>query len=238
MRMHDRTALRAALVGSPRRAAVPAALLISALLAAALTAPAKTGKVGARSALEAAAAPLPLDPPPATSVMGPTAQDMLRIVRAELGYHGHSTWTKFGQWYSRTAFAEHYADKYDQTPEFYEYADWCAIFLVWAAQKAGIKIPTDAYTFGMAAEFKARKAFDGTPRVGSFAFFGGPGHVGIVETIDGEGWFTSIEGNHDNMVSRVKRHVRDVYGFGHPAYAPSIPDTGDFGFFLVGARPR
>jgi cell wall-associated NlpC family hydrolase len=83
---------------------------------------------------------------------------------------------------------------------------WCGSFIMWCAQKAGVKIPNVISTAAGATAFqKAGKWFDAAdadPRPGDLAFFDFPGdgvdrisHIGIVVGNNGDGTVTTIEGN-------------------------------------------
>jgi surface antigen len=148
---------------------------------------------------------------------------MLNVARAQLGYtETPINRTRFGAWYGLDGNA------------------WCAIFLSWCADQAGALdiIPRHAYTPTGANWFRARGAFDHSPRRGDLAFFQWPGesrisHVGIVEEVRSDGRITTIEGNaqpgeggNQSDGGAVRRRIRAlsmVAGFGHPDYAPEGP---------------
>jgi hypothetical protein len=113
-------------------------------------------------------------------------------------------------------------------------APWCAMFVSKVFSDAGMPLQATtpkgfAYCpFGV-NYFKARLAYEQTPRVGAVVFFEWPGkcvasHVGIVETVNADGSIISIEGN-TNMVGsynggEVRRMHRkaDILGYGYPDY--------------------
>lgn len=71
--------------------------------------------------------------------------------------------------------------------------------------------------------FQAEGRFDKSPRPGSLVCFQwsgneGDSHVGMVETVHGDGTWTGIEGNHNDRCERVRRDMTSVVGFAHPPY--------------------
>jgi hypothetical protein len=83
---------------------------------------------------------------------------------------------------------------------------WCGSFIMWCAQKTGVRIPNVISTANGAAAFKKSgkwfDAADADPRPGDLAFFDFPGdgvdrisHIGIVVGNNNDGTVTTIEGN-------------------------------------------
>ena len=83
---------------------------------------------------------------------------------------------------------------------------WCGSFVMWCAQKAGVRVPNVISTAAGATAFqKSSKWFnaaDADPRPGDLAFFDFPGdgvdrisHIGIVIGNNNDGTVTTIEGN-------------------------------------------
>lgn len=111
---------------------------------------------------------------------------------------------------------------------------WCATFLVACARAVGLKLPSEsAYTPTMAAGFKREGAWHTRGQVGDFVFFRWPklgriAHVGIVESVEPNGFYVCIEGNTDVAGGRtggkVMRHRRkaNIAGFGRPAYTAPV----------------
>lgn len=109
--------------------------------------------------------------------------------------------------------------------------EWCAVFVSWAANKAGVlndKIPKFAGVYTGIEWFKARGQWQNKgylPRPGDIIFFdwevdGKPNHVGIVEKTE-EGYIYTIEGNSTDDGCRAKKYIinsKVIYGFGVPAY--------------------
>jgi surface antigen len=119
---------------------------------------------------------------------------------------------KYTRWYSKLKGSE------------YLHAEWCAIFLAWAAEKAHVRARTGtaAYTPAWANWFAKNGKWGIKPQRGSVVFFDWKGgksrsgidHVGIVEKVHSDGTITTIEGNHSNTVARVKR-ASSIVGYGH-----------------------
>lgn len=109
--------------------------------------------------------------------------------------------------------------------------EWCAVFVSWAANQAGIlndKIPKFSGVYTGIEWFKARGEWQGrgySPRPGDIIFFdwevdGKPNHVGIVEKTE-DGYIYTIEGNSTDDGCRAKKYQinsKVIYGFGVPAY--------------------
>lgn len=83
---------------------------------------------------------------------------------------------------------------------------WCGSFVMWCANKAGVKIPNVVSTQAGAEAFKKQDRWefgaDATPEPGDLAFMDFPhdgldriSHIGIVVCDNGDGTVTTIEGN-------------------------------------------
>ncbi|MEU8380330.1 CHAP domain-containing protein [Streptosporangium sp. NPDC048865] len=149
--------------------------------------------------------------------MDPIGDDLLRTIKPELGYReGSGQYSKFGEWY---------AVNVAQDPQ-YRTAPWCAMFIAWAAEKAGVQeyVGQFAWTPSQARWFETHDAWTRTPEPGALVFFDWSGgkdikgidHVGVVESVNG-GTIHTIEGNVDRIW--LKRKTRDqskVVGYGLP----------------------
>lgn len=135
----------------------------------------------------------------------------VKIAVAELGTTGApNTYTR---WYAALK-----GDTYFST------APWCAIFVAWVAQQAGVraKVGTDAYTPTWAAWFASKGRWGTKPRRGAIVFFDWGGsksrsnidHAGIVEKVNSDGTIETIEGNSSNRVQRVHR-ASSIVGYGY-----------------------
>lgn len=114
---------------------------------------------------------------------------------------------------------------------------WCAIFVSWCADHAGIDetiIPHYAYTPSGADWFDSRgQLSQGDPQAGDVGFvyytsLGRIGHTFIVERVLDDGRLQTIEGNTNTSgssqgdgVYRLNRSVHSGLYFGHPAFAGS-----------------
>lgn len=148
-----------------------------------------------------------------------TAEDVLTVARSQIGFAEQppgSNRSPYGAWYPM-----------DGQP-------WCAMFVSWCADRAGAAalIPKHAYTPSGAAWFRERGQWGSQPRIGAIVYFQWPSmnriaHVGIVESVRGDGAVVVIEGNTDSAGGRtggrVMRQVRraNIAGFGYPAYGAS-----------------
>ena len=109
--------------------------------------------------------------------------------------------------------------------------EWCAVFVSWAANQAGVlndKIPKFAGVATGIEWFKSRGQWQErgySPRPGDIIFFdwevdGKPNHVGIVEKTE-NGYIYTIEGNSTDDGCRAKKYSINsnlIFGFGLPAY--------------------
>lgn len=154
--------------------------------------------------------------------MTATRSAVLATVRSQLNYHETPVnHTKFGVWYGM------------------DHVAWCAIFQSWGeAQVGGLALigGKQSYTPTFAEWFQRHGQWGHTPKVGAYVFFAWPGqeggriaHVGIVEAVNSDGTFLTIEGNTTNStdpavqrngggVCRVRRSMSCVAGFGYPKY--------------------
>lgn len=167
-----------------------------------------------------------------------TAEKMLEIARAEIGYKekasntqlddktanaGDKNWTKYAR--------DLHAAGYYQAPKN-GYA-WCDMWVDWLFMKlAGSKekgewLECQTGLYGAGCEWSSNcyrwaGRFDNNPQVGDQIFFGKAGaeeHTGIVEAVD-DTYVYTIEGNTSNMVAR-RKYRRDsdyIVGYGHPRY--------------------
>jgi hypothetical protein len=98
---------------------------------------------------------------------------------------------------------------------------WCGSFVMWCADKAGVKVPNTVYTPGGAAAFKkAGRWYDAQicdPEPGDIAYFDFPGdgverisHVGIVIKDNEDGTVWCIEGNTSGDPKKSQRNGGEV----------------------------
>src|SRR3989304_1463042 len=98
-------------------------------------------------------------------------------------------------------------------------APWCAYFVSWAAAQAGAPLGETGQGYGAVEDVAAWAARAGRllpagarPAPGDLILFGGR-HIGIVESVNPDGSLTTIEGNHQNAVSRVQRSPAEATGY-------------------------
>jgi hypothetical protein len=98
---------------------------------------------------------------------------------------------------------------------------WCGSFVMWCADKAGVKVPNTVYTPSGAAAFKkAGRWYDAQicdPEPGDIAYFDFPAdgvdrisHVGIVIKDNEDGTVWCIEGNTTNRKGGSQRNGGEV----------------------------
>lgn len=134
----------------------------------------------------------------------------------------------------------------------YNFVPWCGSFVMWCANKAGVKLPgSTVYTPAGANAFKRVKSWEDAevakPQPGDICYMDFPGdgvdrisHVGIVVKDNGDGTVTTIEGNTAGQIGdqrnggmvlqkvraykRNKRGIQvSVVGFGRPKFKPAKP---------------
>lgn len=143
---------------------------------------------------------------------GTSNQNMLDIVEVAIKEIGTKSSSKYINWYGG----------------FGPGTRWCAIFVSWCSNKAGIStsvIPKYASCsigkswFERKGLFKAKGTY--TPKRGDIIFFlsSGASHTGIVEKCSGGKVYT-VEGNTSNMVARRNYSLNDshITGYGTPKY--------------------
>ena len=143
---------------------------------------------------------------------GDQASDIVGIAQTQLGYsEGYDGYTKYGDWYG--------------LPN----SDWCAMFVSWCADQAGV----DTSTFPKFALCSAgadwfisqgRFQYSGSyaPKAGDLIFYESYGdiyHVGLVTGSDDSNVY-SIEGNYCEAVYNVSYPLSygDILGYATPDY--------------------
>ena len=112
---------------------------------------------------------------------------------------------------------------------------WCAVFISWCAEQAGLStgvLPKTASVSTLMKFFENNGRYHSYteyfPKVGDIMIqkSNGYSHVGIVVSIDQEG-FNTIEGDVNNKVSqcRYRYETTVVTGFGSPNYHVEIKQT-------------
>jgi hypothetical protein len=99
---------------------------------------------------------------------------------------------------------------------------WCAYFVSWAARQAGAPLGDQGQGFGSVDALYAWAQRSGraytlsggrTPQPGDLIVF--HEHIGIVESVDGNGQIHTIEGNSSDQVARRVHAPSDAVGFVH-----------------------
>ena len=175
------------------------------------------------------------------NITGDFINDIVQIALTEIGYqeknNGSDLYSKIGQ----TAGDQNWT-KYTEDIGYNGSAYWCASFVAWCAQEAGLcigtdnegdipsnyagtVIPNEKYVPSMANYFKPNRYFDSSsyiPQVGDLCFMLNEektrlGHVGLVIEVDlVKNKVYTVEGNsHD----RVERNVYTIGGTTIVAYA-------------------
>lgn len=146
---------------------------------------------------------------------GNQASDIVGIAATQVGYgEDYSGYTKYGDWYGLP------------------YSDWCAMFVSWCANQAGVGtdvFPSFALCSAGADWFISQGRFhyagDYAPQAGDLIFYASYGdiyHVGLVTGSDDYNVY-SIEGNYNEAVYNVSYPLSygDIFGYATPAYATS-----------------
>ena len=151
------------------------------------------------------------------------ANKVLQIARAEVGtYDGGNNRVKYNnEYYGREVYGSSYP--------------WCCVFLWWVFRHAGVS--NLFYDGGQTAScatllqwFKNKNQFyssNGKPGDIIFFKFGNSrasDHVGIVVSNNGNGTYTTIEGNSGDYVKCQTRST-NIVGFGRPSYNAIISDS-------------
>ena len=159
----------------------------------------------------------------AVTLTGDMRADLLNVARSQLGYIEGGEPGDFGGG-GLTGVRDNYTEYIywyfgDETVHGDNYA-WCAAFVSWCANRAGISADTIPRFARVQSEgeatFKSWGRFRSStyvPEPGDLIFYSG--HVGIVESADEEG-ITSIEGNYQDCVQRRKNAYgsKAILGFG------------------------
>ncbi|MFJ2032094.1 CHAP domain-containing protein [Streptosporangium sp. NPDC087985] len=161
-----------------------------------------------------------------------TATQVLDIAAQQIGIseNAQGGGTKFQSWYMSSPRAKETLARDGGTLAGYANAPWCAMFVSWVGEQAGIQ-PTmgwDAYTVTYAQWFKDNGHWGTVAKPGAVVFFDWQGsknisgidHVGLVKKDNGDGTISTIEGNTGN--GKVEERVRptsQVVGYGYPVYS-------------------
>ena len=176
---------------------------------------------------------------------------LLQIASAEVGYHeGANNKNKYGGELHKI-----------QPSNMNINAAWCDAFADWTVLKTceafgyGADMARevlcgdfDDYTYASVNLYKKQGRWSSSPARGYQIFFGGSGHTGWVETVDGQ--IHTIEGNKSDQVMRCTYALNDsrIIGYGMPKYellsggltAENMPliKKGATGFAVVELQKR
>jgi CHAP domain-containing protein len=103
---------------------------------------------------------------------------------------------------------------------------WCAAYQSWINAMAGVPMdiyPKAAGVVQVRDFFKQRGRIVQQPKAGDYVIFifsADEHHIGFVEKLEGGGKFTSLEGNVQNRVMRVRHREGDrgIVGYARPEY--------------------
>lgn len=157
--------------------------------------------------------------------------DVKRIAQNEIGYtEKGNNWTK----YAKDLDAIHYFNGNKQN------VAWCATFTSWCIWKASNPDPkgtalaaqyqpkVDNCGCGVswnAKYYKSKGKFYLTPKAGDVFFTMGYTHTGFVLSVNKDGTFKTIEGNHGDKVASITRKISSCEGFGRPWYTAEDEPT-------------
>ncbi len=161
---------------------------------------------------------------PTTGVLS-AVEKIIKIAKAEIGVKEKAyNNVKYNTWY----YGKPVSTSNNSSSQY----AWCAVFISWCADQAGIPesvIPKTAGASTYYNWFKSRGLFykynKTTPKPGDVIFIdwekghGGVDHVGIVVSVE-NGIVTTVEGNYSNKVSCNTYSLNSGYivGYGRPNY--------------------
>ena len=186
------------------------------------------------SVTDTEAAGFPTGYPNTYTNIGSGATDIIGVARTQVGYQENSVGTKYGDWYNGVFVNQ----------------PWCAMFVSWCAEQAGIPntvIQKYASCSVEVAWFKAigrwhdSKAYGGsyTPQKGDVVFYRDAGsssvstHTGVLAGLNGN-YLDVIEGNATNgkvceYTANASRTLSASYviGYGNPDYSEEMENEPD-----------
>jgi hypothetical protein len=162
----------------------------------------------------------------------PTSYEYLERAASQIGDYSYDN--PYNTWY--------YGHEISDPDE--NWAHWCAVYQSWVAQGLG--------GCGFNSSASCVDIYDQLPHVadadvqpGDFVFYRWDGsqdtswfsHIGVVEAWDGNGWFTTIEGNCNDGVRRCRRYNGSSYAthFARPSFdvgagGKDNPDPLDYNY--------
>ena len=118
---------------------------------------------------------------------------------------------------------------------------WCDMFISWCLKQAGIKSDYGSYVPNTLDWYKKNKRFTNTPASGELVFYDWngdkiPDHIGLVESVLGNGKIKTIEGNTSNpngggngVFEKTRQENSTILGYGIPETANSSNASGNNG---------
>ena len=194
------------------------------------------------------------------STMGYSAQKLLDIARAEIGYKekasnsnldsmtgnaGSNNWTKYARDLAAAGYYNGNKNGYAWCDVF---VDWCFYQLAGKNAKVAQDLICQTGDLGAAVNYSANyykqqgRFYTSNPQPGDQIFFKSGSsivHTGIVESV-ANGVVQTIEGNSSNMVRRCSYSTSNsqIYGYGRPKYnEESTFTTDDDGYTSTVAKP-
>lgn len=153
---------------------------------------------------------------------------LLKVARTQLGTKEIKEPGQGSDDNGSIVYGKWYKENIDSSQDF-EHARWCAMFVTWCANRAGI---SESIIKPYAACWEGEQFFRNqgvwhdrtgyTPKKGDIVFFSSYSHTGMVEYIK-EGYVHTIEGNKDDMVKTVAYPLSDggIKGYASPKYSGS-----------------
>ncbi len=190
---------------------------------------------------------------------GNQAYDIVKVAETQAGYlegslggtvAGSNNYQKYGQWYDANV------DNIGVTR-----AAWCAAFVSWCANQAGVPSSTVYYhaycPYGVnwfknqgRWQYSASRGGSYTPKAGDIIYFAPAGstvssHVGIVRYVSG-GYVYTVEGNTSGQHGEVNEgggcfmksyalSYNRIYGYGTPNYVESGSSANKIGTYVITA---
>ncbi len=162
--------------------------------------------------------------------MSTEAEKVLSIAKSEVGIkEAYSN----GHWVNNSKYNKWFGTIPGYSQGGYGYP-WCAVFVAWVAEKAGLKAlyPKTAGCLTAVNWFKNKGRWSFYPAVGAQVFFGPNGgtHTGLVVSYDAT-TITTVEGNTNDdgsaegdgvYLRKRARTSTNTYGYGLPEFAEGV----------------
>lgn len=143
-------------------------------------------------------------------------QKVIAIAKSQIGTReSNNGWTKYGAWYGN----------YVKSKYAFSNAAWCAMFVSWCGNQAGLSSGTfyyHAYCPSGVSWYQNKKQWHWkgyTPKSGDIVYYDWNGdsvtdHVGLVASYN-KGTITTVEGNYSDQVKQRTINYRSSYIFGY-----------------------